>query len=397
MFAFASLAVASSALVAAQSATITSAPSAAQVSQASSSQASPLPLTAYSFSYSDVPYQVNPYNVGRGPQSGFNQCNSSTGGPDSQCQTAITNNISDFCLWGSPVPNGLVGDVEAAVVAYCTTDKHGTRVIPPGAITGLQVLRTSKYIQWTGHINQTALNLQPNDYGGELDPHGADLLGNPLGGLVYSTAMPGGDNQTEIQVHEWNNFIGSNTFCWKSCYDSGKQYWGAPYCQNVFDLIGCDYNMPAAYEDGVFLECDADLQDIVGTYTGTDGKTSTWSQPSPLPATSTLPWTPRIPASSNCRTYQSTDLFAAATSTGSSASARSTSASAAMTGSGASSMSSSRATASASRIGAAAASASGTNSNANAKTQSGTSGAATTSASGGLLMGLAAGVLAIFA
>lgn len=72
--------------------------------------------------------------------------------------------------------------------------------------------------------------------------------------------------------------------------------------------------MPASYEDGVFLECDADLQDIVGTYTGTDGKTSTWSQPSSLPATSTLPWTPRIPASSNCRTYQSTDLFAAAVS-----------------------------------------------------------------------------------
>lgn len=69
--------------------------------------------------------------------------------------------------------------------------------------------------------------------------------------------------------------------------------------------------MPAAYEDNVFLECDADLQDIVGTYTGTDGKTTTWSQPSSLPATSTLPWTPRVPSSSNCRTYTSSDLFPA--------------------------------------------------------------------------------------
>lgn len=72
--------------------------------------------------------------------------------------------------------------------------------------------------------------------------------------------------------------------------------------------------MPAAYEDGVFLDCEGDLQDIVGTYTGTDGRTTTWSQPESLPATSTLPWTPRIPASSNCKTYQSTDLFAAAVS-----------------------------------------------------------------------------------
>jgi hypothetical protein len=35
----------------------------------------------------------------------------------------------------------------------------------------------------------------------------------------------------------------------------------------------------------------------------------TWSQPDTLPATSTLPWTPRIPASSNCVTYSSEELF----------------------------------------------------------------------------------------
>lgn len=66
--------------------------------------------------------------------------------------------------------------------------------------------------------------------------------------------------------------------------------------------------MPAAYENNVFMVCDGDLQDEVGTYTS-NGQTYTWSQPSSLPATSTLPWTPRIPASSNCVTYQSTDLW----------------------------------------------------------------------------------------
>jgi hypothetical protein len=34
-----------------------------------------------------------------------------------------------------------VGNIEAAVVAYCTSDKHGSRVIAPGAITGVQVSR----------------------------------------------------------------------------------------------------------------------------------------------------------------------------------------------------------------------------------------------------------------
>ncbi|GAA5859892.1 hypothetical protein JCM1840_001784 [Sporobolomyces johnsonii] len=290
--------------------TITAAPSPSQVlraKRAATETTSPLPLTQYSYSYSDVPYQVNPYAVGRGPQSGYNMCNSTTVGPDSQCQTLIANNISDFCMWGSPTttPNGTIGDVEAAVVAYCTNDQHGTRVIPEGMITGLQVLRTSAYIQWTGKINQTALNLMADDTGGELDPHGADLLGNPLGGLVYSTNLPSGDNKTELQANSWNNFVGSDTFCLKLCDPSVSS---PNYCENKFDLLGCSYNMPAAYQDGVFLDCDSDLQDVVGTYTS-DGQTYTWSQPTSLPATSTLPWTPVVPSSSNCKTYQSTDLF----------------------------------------------------------------------------------------
>ena len=61
MLAFASLAIASSALVAAQS-TITAAPAPSQIAKAKrQASASPSPLTAYSFVYSDVPYQVNPY------------------------------------------------------------------------------------------------------------------------------------------------------------------------------------------------------------------------------------------------------------------------------------------------------------------------------------------------
>ncbi|KAJ8295012.1 hypothetical protein OF846_002068 [Rhodotorula toruloides] len=315
----AACALAGSSLVAASSgSTITAAPSSTQIAKAVKRQAagSQKPLTQYTYSYSAVPYQVLPAAEGRGPQSGYNICNSTTSGPDSRCQTMIANNASDFCLWGSPTmsANGTIGDDEAAVVAYCTNDQHGARVIPAGAITGLQVMHTSAYIQWTGHINMSALNLQENDTGGELDPHGADLAGNPLGGLVYSNQLPGGNNQTEVQAVEWNNFrlgetVGAGVFCLKLCFDNTQK---EPfYCQNKFDLLGCSYNMPASYQDNVFLECDGDLQDPVGIYTGTNGQTTTWSQPESLAGTQSLPWTPRVPASSNCKTYQSTELFPA--------------------------------------------------------------------------------------
>ena len=44
----------------------------------------------------------------------------------------------------------------------------------------------------------TSLNIPKGDAGGELDPHGADGNGNPIGGLVFSSAF--GQLQ---QIHEW--------------------------------------------------------------------------------------------------------------------------------------------------------------------------------------------------
>lgn len=67
-------------------------------------------------------------------------------------------------------------------------------------------MKTSAYIQITGLFNQSGVGLQTNDTGGELDPHGADLLGNPIGGLVYSSGMPSGDGTTLMQVTNWNKY-----------------------------------------------------------------------------------------------------------------------------------------------------------------------------------------------
>lgn len=268
---------------------------------------SPLPLTDYYIPYSALPFQVNPYPYLRGPQSGYNQCNSTTEGPNAKCQTLVVNSIDDFCMWGSPEANGQIGSIEAAAVSYCVKAGHGGRVIPAGSITGLQFMKTSKYIQMTGFIKQTGLGLTADDSGGELDPHGADLLGNPLGGLVYSHGLPSGDNKTMVQVSEWNNFIGGGKFCFKLC---DPNQGSTNYCENRYDLVGCEYNMPASYKDGEFTSCEGELQDIVGRYVGPDGVSSTWSQPDPL--TAPPPYTVRIPASSNCVTYSSAQLFGGA-------------------------------------------------------------------------------------
>ena len=59
-------------------------------------------------------------------------------------------------------------------VAWCTNNTHGTRTIPPGTITGLQWLNNPNYIQIVAYIQQTNVNMQANDSGGELDCGGQD-------------------------------------------------------------------------------------------------------------------------------------------------------------------------------------------------------------------------------
>jgi hypothetical protein len=287
-------------------------------------------LSTIDYAYTALPEQVYPFPVLRGPQSGYNICNSTTQGNASLCQTVIFNNASDFCLWGSPTPDGTIGNEEAQVVAYCTKG-HGARQIPFGAITGLQFTKTSAYIQVVGYINNTGLSLDPTDEGGELDPHGADLQGNPLGGVVYSNGTTDSTDGTLQQIHNWNTFVGGTQFCFKACYNSITN---PDYCLNIYDLVGCDYNMPSSVQDGTYTSCDGDLQDVVGVYS-VDGTTSTWSMPATL--VNPPPYTPRVPASSNCQTFQATDLFAVPSSTSGTTTATGTNKASGSGGSGASS------------------------------------------------------------
>ncbi|KAG0700156.1 hypothetical protein DFH29DRAFT_933391 [Suillus ampliporus] len=290
--------------------------------------ADPTPLVDKTYAYpSGIPYQVD-YNTAaiRGPQTGYNICNSTTENQNSLCQTSMVNHIDDFCLWAPATPNSTIADTEQSEVAWCTKPGHGTRLIPNGALQGVQMLRTSEYIQITGFIDQTQVNMNAQDYGGELDPHGADLRGNPLGGLMYSNAFPsnGGNNNTYQQVIDWTNFMGGNAFCITICDPASSSANQSAYCQNIYDRMGCSYNMPSNGQNGTFEVCDADLKTPVGIYV-TGGVTMTYSQPAT--AAVVPPYTAVVPASSNCVSYTSSVLYAAiatVTPTGVSASATAT-------------------------------------------------------------------------
>lgn len=267
-----------------------------------------VPMASKRFDYpAGIPYQADTETgLVRGLQYGYNMCNSTTEGPESKCQTAFVNSLEDFCLWGPPEPNSVVGNTEGESVAWCTKPGRGTRLIPQGALQGVQFMRTPDYIQVVGFIDQVQISLQADDWGGEMDPHGADLRGNPLGGLVYSNAWTGNQDGFQ-QVLEWHNFMGGNAFCFKACDPAGPN--AAHFCEHIFDRIGCAYNAPHAAKNGTFESCQGDNQDFPGVYTE-NGETKTFTQP-PEGVEPNPPYTARIPASSNCQQFESASIYAA--------------------------------------------------------------------------------------
>ncbi|KAJ7049843.1 hypothetical protein C8F01DRAFT_1378115 [Mycena amicta] len=270
------------------------------------------PLVNKVVPYDKIPYQVmTDTDDPRGFQSGYNQCNSTTENQDSLCQTMFVNHVDDFCLWAPAKPNSTIADTEGDEVAWCTKKGHGTRLIPAGAITSIQYIQTPSYIQIAGTLNQAMINIGGLD-GGELDSGGQDGEGNPMGGLVYTNAFPsaGGNNATFIQAQHWSFFIGDNFFCGKICDQTGSNPQGL--CNNIYDRLGCEYNAPSDVQEGTFEACKGVDMTPVGTYTGTDGKTSVYHQPAETDPIdyNALPYTPTPAAYSACTTFASASLFA---------------------------------------------------------------------------------------
>ena len=99
--------------------------------------------------------------------------------------------MADFCMWSSSETNDTVAESEAREVVWCTGPGHGTRIIPPGAITGAQWLYAKDYLQVVGFIDQAQVNIQTGDYGGEMDPHGADLVSPRPSATFFFAALRG--------------------------------------------------------------------------------------------------------------------------------------------------------------------------------------------------------------
>ncbi|KAG7439360.1 uncharacterized protein BT62DRAFT_983444 [Guyanagaster necrorhizus] len=219
-------------------------------------------------------------------QSGTNKCGT-TSSQNSMCQNVYINGVDDFCLWAPPTAGAesTIGDTERIEVSWCLKDGYGTRIIPSGAITGAHFVQTPDFIQVTGSGDLTKLNIPSGDAGGELDPHGADGNGNPIGGLVFSTAF----GKLE-QVFEWTNFMSADQFCFRACNPAGSM---APtWCQHIYDVMGCEWNMPGNYDAGEFESCQGDSGQPMGVY-----GTSTFHQ-----GDASTPAAHSIPLSSQCTT-----------------------------------------------------------------------------------------------
>jgi len=208
-------------------------------------------------------------NKSENDQTGTNNCGT-TSSQSSTCQTMWMNDADDFCLWAPPSV-GTIGDTEQNEVAWCTKSGRGTRVIPDGTLKGVHFVRTKDYVQVTGVGDFTKINVQAGDEGGELDPHGANGDGNPIGGLVFGNTFA-----ANLQYHEWTSFISATEFCMRACTGPDARQ----NCQHIYDEMGCFWNMPANYNAGTFESCEGNDDLPMGVY-----GTSTWYQGvSPTPS-----------------------------------------------------------------------------------------------------------------
>ncbi|KAK7028467.1 hypothetical protein R3P38DRAFT_2936684 [Favolaschia claudopus] len=182
----------------------------------------------------------------------------------SMARLITLNSVDDFCLFAPPEGPALIGDTETEEVAWCTKPRNNARVIPDGTITGVTFLKTPFYVQIMGIGNFTNLNIRAGDDGGELDPHGAQGSGNPIGGNVTTNIVNGVD---DVFYEEWMMFISANRFCVRACTNANSTYAAKYMCEHKLDVMGCDFVMPGTYHPaGTFESCEADVAYPPGWY-----------------------------------------------------------------------------------------------------------------------------------
>ncbi|KAF7329153.1 hypothetical protein MKEN_00175900 [Mycena kentingensis (nom. inval.)] len=194
---------------------------------------------------------------------------------NSMARLLSLNSIDDFCLFAPPEPNSKIEDTEQEEVAWCIKPRNNARVIPDGTLTGVSFLRTPFYVQIMGRGDFTKINIQKGNAGGELDPHGAEGTGNPIGGNLTTTIADGNDQP----IAEWMEYISSDQFCIRACTWANSTFSAAAMCEHKLDVMGCEFVMPGTYhEPGVFETCDADVAYPPGWYPQPDGSFSVFAQ-----------------------------------------------------------------------------------------------------------------------
>ncbi|KAK0555773.1 hypothetical protein OC846_000383 [Tilletia horrida] len=196
-------------------------------------------------------------------QVGTNQCDKwKPHNQNSMCQNVFFNSIHDFCLWGPIEPNSRIGSKEKEMVAYCTKEGYGTRLIPDGTIKRAHFVRAPSFFQLTGYGDFTKIGVRAKDDGGELDSHGADGYGNPPGGIVFSRTIPG-TNHKWTQMHEWASFMSATEFSFRACFDTAPEK--LRLCPHQYDEMGARFSHPGDYGSG-FDECHGDDGHFPGWY-----------------------------------------------------------------------------------------------------------------------------------
>ncbi|WVQ77619.1 hypothetical protein IAR50_007307 [Cryptococcus sp. DSM 104548] len=190
------------------------------------------------------------------------------------------NSVDDFCLWGPPEKGtGVdteIGTVEPVVVAYCTKPRNGARLIPDGAITAAHFIKTDTYVQIWGFWDGTQVNINYGDDGGELDPHGAENLGNPIGGNATSNV-----EGKDVFYEEWMSFISYDQFCLRVCTAETNNVTAALQCEHELDIMGCQFVMAIEnfYQtNNSFTSCEGEPAAPPGLYPLANGSTSTFRQ-----------------------------------------------------------------------------------------------------------------------
>jgi len=137
-----------------------------------------------------------------------------------------------------------------------------------------------------GYGDLTKLNIPFGDYGGELDPHGPQGDGNPIGGNVTNNRTGGDVNYEEWMVSlifSWSSnkaltkflldvhctsqglfFLtrahlfpqSYEQFCFRICTTANETYSAGLMCEHKLDVMGCQFVMPGDYNFNNTLQVD---------------------------------------------------------------------------------------------------------------------------------------------